>query len=203
MGTEGRGEMRTASIIVNAAIFLTTLAILIFYFRKDGAWQLAKGLKAFRFFTVLSNAFCALAALAMAVSQLGGEPSPAVLLMKYLGTVSVTVTLLTVFLFLGPSMGGYGELLSRDNLYMHLIGPVLAILSYCLLEKRGMSFGTAMTGPIPVALYGAVYLYKVVLSPEDGRWEDFYGFNKGGRWPIAFGAMVAGTAIVCVVFWLV
>ena len=195
--------MRTASIIINAGIFLTMLVILILIFRKDGTWQVEKGLKAFRFFTVLSNAFCAVAALMVAVSQIRGEVSPAVLLMKYLGTVSVTVTLLTVFLFLGPSMGGYRELLSGENLYMHLIGPLLAILSYCLLEKRQMSFSTALTGLAPVVLYGAMYLYRVVYAPEDRRWEDFYGFNKGGRWPIAYGAMVAGTAILCALFWLV
>ena len=64
--------MRTASIIINAIIFVTTLIILIFCFRKDGTWQIRPGLKAFRFFTVLSNALCAIAALMMAVSQLGG-----------------------------------------------------------------------------------------------------------------------------------
>lgn len=195
--------MRTASIIINAIIFVTTLIILILCFRRDGTWQIRPGLKAFRFFTVLSNALCAIAALMMAVSQLGGAVPSFVLLMKYLGTVSVTVTLLTVFLFLGPSVGGYRDLLSGDNLYMHLIGPLLAILSFCLLEKRELAFGTAMTGLLPVLLYGMLYLYKVVFAPEDRRWEDFYGFNKGGKWPISYGAMIAGTAIVCVVFWLV
>lgn len=194
--------MKTASIIINAIIFLTTLAIVITYFRKDGAWKLRDGLKAFRFFTVLSNVFCAVAALTMAASQAGGSVPPAVFLLKYLGTASVTVTLLTVFLFLGPSMGGYGELLKGDNLYMHLIGPLLAILSFCLLERREMSFAAALTGVLPVLLYGMLYLYKVVFAPEDGRWEDFYGFNKGGRWPVSFSAMVAGAFAVCAAFWL-
>ncbi len=194
--------MKTASIIINIAIFLTTLTILILYFRQDGRWQVDKGRKAFRFFTVLSNAFCAIAALAMAVSQIGGAVPRPVLLMKYLATVSVTVTLATVFLFLGPTMGGYRDLLKGDNLYMHLIGPVLAILSYAFLEKREMAFPTALTGLIPVALYGGMYLYRVVYAPEDRRWEDFYGFNKGGKWPLALAAMLGGTLIVCVLLWI-
>ena len=194
--------MKTASIIINIAIFLTTLTILILYFRQDGRWQVDKGRKAFRFFTVLSNAFCAIAALAMAVSQIGGAVPRPVLLMKYLATVSVTVTLATVFLFLGPTMGGYRDLLKGDNLYMHLIGPVLAILSYAFLEKREMAFPTALTGLIPVALYGGMYLYRVVYAPEDRRWKDFYGFNKGGKWPLALAAMLGGTLIVCVLLWI-
>jgi len=194
--------MKTASIIINAVIFLATLFILILYFRKDGSWQIRGGLKAFRFFTVLSNAFCAGAALMMAISQITGIVSHGVALTKYLGTVSVTVTLLTVFLFLGPSQGGYRDLLHGDNLYMHLIGPLLAIASFCLLEKQQMSFGEALTGLLPVLLYGMVYLYKVVFAPEDRRWEDFYGFNKGGKWPIAYAAMIGGTLVICILLWV-
>ena len=194
--------MKTASIVINAVIAAATLVILVRFFRKDGEWQLRGGLKAFRYFTVLSNAFCAVAALMMAVGQLGGAPSRLVLLMKYLGTVSVTVTLLTVFLFLGPTQGGYGELLRGENLYMHLIGPVLAIVSYRFLERQDMTFATALSGLVPVLLYGALYLYRVVLSPGDSRWEDFYGFNKSGRWPISYAMMIAGTFVVCLLLWI-
>ena len=44
---------------------------------------------------------------------------------------------------------------------------------------------------------------KVVYAPEDERWEDFYGFNKGGKWPLAYAGMVAGTIVICVLFWRV
>ena len=107
-----------------------------------------------------------------------------------------------MFLFLGPTQGGYGPLLSGDNLYMHLIGPLLAIVSFCFLEKRELTFPLALLGMIPVLLYGTVYLYKVVYAPQERRWEDFYGFNRDGRWPIAFSAMQLGTLAVCVALWL-
>ena len=66
-----------------------------------------------------------------------------------------------------------------------------------------MLLNTALTGVVPVLLYGAVYLYKVVYAPEERRWEDFYGFNKGGKWLISLSAMIVGTLVVCVVFWVV
>ena len=195
--------MRTASIIINAVIFVATFAIIISHFRKDGAWDLSRGLKQFRYFTVLSNAFCAIAALMMAVSQANGAVSRPVFLLKYMGTVSVTLTFVTVILFLGPTQGGYMKWLSGDFFYVHLVGPLLAMLSFCLLEKQWMSLGTAMTGLAPMLFYGAMYAYKVLLAPEDRRWEDFYGFNRDGKWPIAFAAMIAGTALICLAFWLV
>ena len=193
--------MRTASIIINALIFVITLIIVIKNFRRDGVWQIRRGLKQFRFFTVLSNDFCAIAALIMAISQMcGGVPRP-VFMLKYYGTVSLTLTFLTVFLFLIPFQGGYKKWLTGDNLYAHLITPLLAILSLCLLERQRMSFAAAMTGLLPLLLYGAVYLYKVLFASEGRRWEDFYGFNRGGKWPITCAVMLVVTSLICVVFW--
>lgn len=194
--------MRSASILINAVIFAATVAVMASCFRKDGKWQPREGLKLFRYFTVLSNVLCALSALLMMIAQLRGQISSGVMLLKYIGTASVAVTMLTVLLFLGPSMGGYAQLLAGRDLYMHLVGPLLAIVSFCFLEKRGLTFPAVLMGLIPVALYGAVYLFKVVFAPQNKRWEDFYGFNRGGKWPLAFAAMVAGTAVVCVILYL-
>ncbi len=188
------------STVINILIFLITAVLVAGIFFKEGKWQPGSGAKAFRYFTVLSNVLCAVSALVMAIGQANGSVSPGVVMFKYLGTVSVTVTLLTVLLFLGPTIG-YKVLFSGRDLYLHLIGPLMAIASFCFLEKRGLSLGTALLGLLPVILYGSVYLYKVVFSPEDKRWEDFYGFNKGGKWPVSFAAMMIGALIVCLALW--
>ena len=195
--------MRTASIVINAVIFVATFAIVISHFRKEGAWRFRNGLKQFRYFTVLSNILCAIAALFMAISQIGGEVSRPVFLLKYLGTVSVTLTFLTVLLFLAPFQGGFAHWLSGEFFYTHLVGPVLAILSFCFMERQRMSLGTAMLGLLPMLLYGAVYVYKVLLAPEDQRWEDFYGFNRNGMWLISGVAMIVGASLICLLFWQV
>ena len=193
--------MRTASIIINFVIFAATFTIILSHFRKEGAWEIERGLKQFRYFTVLSNAFCAIAALMMAVSQIRGDVSRPVFLIKYMGTVSVTLTFLTVLFFLGPFQGGYLHWFTGDFLYVHLIGPLLAILSFFLFERQRMTLAEAMLGLLPMLLYGAVYIYKVLLAPEDKRWKDLYGFNKGGMWPLACAAMVSGTAAICLLFY--
>ena len=49
-------------------------------------------------------------------------------------------------------------------------------------------------------LYGLLYLHRVVRIK---RWEDFYGFNRDGRWPLSFLAMVLGAAAVSLLLALV
>ena len=46
-----------------------------------------------------------------------------------------------------------------------------------------------------------LYLWKVVYCPEEKRWEDFYGFNKDGKWPVSYGIMIAGTLVICLLFY--
>ncbi len=183
-------------LILNALIFLVTLWIVVFrFFRKDGRWDGKRGRFALRFFTSQSNVLCAAAALLMCCF-----PGQAwARLLKYAGTAAVTVTMLTVFLFLAPSIGkgGLRQLLKGSDLYMHLITPLAALISFCVFERQGMSFGTALTGMIPAVLYGLWYLYKVVFAPEGKRWEDFYGFNKDGKWPVYFSMMMLGTFLIC------
>ena len=37
----------------------------------------------------------------------------------------------------------------------------------------------------------------VLRAPADKRWEDFYGFNKGGKWPISLALMLLGSFLIC------
>ena len=182
-------------LLLNIAIFLITLYIVVMiFFRKDHSWNLQRGRYALRFFTTQSNVLCAISALLMCIwpeSRFAWD-------LKYVGTTAVTVTMLTVFLFLAPSLGGLGKLLKGSDLFMHLITPLLALISFCVFEKRGMSFKIALLGMLPVVFYGPWYLYKIRFASEGKRWDDFYGFNKGGKWPVSFTMMAIGTFLICI-----
>ena len=52
----------------------------------------------------------------------------------------------------------------------------------------------SLVGLIPVLLYGLLYLNKVVFRKQ---WDDFYGFNRDGKWRLSFAAMVGATALLC------
>ena len=174
---------------INILIFVITAISFLFCFRKDGRWDLRAGKKSLRFFTILSNLFCAVSALLWVLSS-----SYWAWLFKYVGTVAVTVTLLTVIFFLGPNMG-YKPLFSGKDLYLHLCGPLLAIVSFCFMECQfALSFSLSLLGILPVIIYGFVYLVEVVILKN---WEDFYGYNKDGKWKISMAAMFAGGFAAC------
>lgn len=174
---------------INILIFVITAISLPFCFRKEGRWDLQKGLKSLRFFTILSNLFCAVCALLLVLSL-----AQWAWLLKYVGTVAVTVTLLTVLFFLGPNMG-YKQMFSGKDLYLHLCGPLMAIVSFCFMERRyDLSFPLSLLGILPIIIYGLVYLFEVVILKN---WEDFYGYNKHGKWKLSMAAMFAGGFAVC------
>ena len=191
--------MMTADWFLNIVIALLTLIIVVSFFRKDGQWVPERGKFALRFFTTLSNLLCAAACLLTALAINAGGIPEWIWMLKYIGTAAVTVTMLTVLFFLAPSFGkgALKVLLSGTDLFMHLITPLLALVSFCVFEQRGMSFGQSLWGILPVVLYGPVYLYKILFALPEKRWDDFYGFNKQGKWPVAFAGMVVGTFLIC------
>ncbi len=192
--------MKMTDIILNLLIFLVTFVLVLRFPWKDGQWLPDRWKKAFRYFTVQSNVLCAASCLLSAIFGIGGEIPEKIWLLKYIGTAAVTVTMLTVFLFLAPSIGkdGLKVLLgSVSDFFMHLVTPVAAIVSFCLLEKRGMSFPVTLLGMLPVVLYGIQYIRRTQFGPAEKRWEDFYGFNRNGKMVYSAIGMLIGTFLIC------
>ena len=187
-------------IFLNLVIFLAAPLLLYRHWRKTRKEEPGKLREALRFFTCQSNLLCSAGALAMLIALLAGPVPEWVWILKYIGTAAVTVTMLTVFLFLAPSVGKdwYDVLLKGlSDMFMHLLTPLMALVSFCVFERRGMTFPRSLFGLLPVALYGPVYLYHILLAPEGKRWNDFYGFNRGGKWSAAMAGMLAGTFLMC------
>ena len=192
--------MIAADIILNLAIFLSTTLLLGGLRRRTVKDHPEQFREALRFFTCQSNILCSLSALVTAFFRMSGPVPEWAWILKYTGTAAVTVTMLTVFLFLAPSVGKgwYGALLKGpSNLFMHLLTPLAALVSFCIFEKRGMTFPQCLFGMLPVLLYGPLYLNRILYAPEEKRWDDFYGFNRNGKWPAMFAIMMAGTFIMC------
>ena len=175
------------SVVFNLTTALLVFTALAFHIRKNPLSRLL------RYFTVLSNVFCALVSLALAIARLRGAVPVPLLLLKYVATHAVTVTLLTVLVFLGPQFG-YKPLFSGPDFFLHLLCPLLALVSFLAWDRPPMTPLLSLIGVIPVLLYGFLYLRKVVYAKA---WEDFYGFNRGGHWPRSFAAMVLGATLLC------
>lgn len=192
------------SLVANTFNFIAVFLCMLLYFIDKGDGNMAvSGVRTFKYFTNDSNILMALTSIGIIVCDIlmllkeREDIDQLALLLKQVGTVAATVTFLTVMFFLGPTQG-YGIMLAGKNLYLHLICPVLAILSYVFTEytqnKKENMFVYSVYGIIPTFLYGIVYLIMVVVV-EDG-WEDFYGFNQGGLWYVSVFVMLAATYVI-------
>ena len=187
--------MVPSAVINEDIVFLTALAMYALI-RRTPQGKMPEN---FRFFTVLSNLFCALSALILLIHELFGAMPAWAVTLKYMGTVAVAVTLLTVFLYLLPATRSLKGLLNTwPEAIMHLFTPTLAILSFLCFEKKEPSAWIIPLGLVFVLLYGWLYLDRVVVAKA---WPDIYGFNRNGKWKLSISLMALGTVAVAVLLW--
>ena len=192
------------SIVVNLFIVAVTVFSVSLFFTSKGQGNMeVAGTRAFRYFTVDSNILAAVASLLVMIFQIKnlfsrnavatGAVPEWLRLLKFVSVVSVMLTFLTVVFFLGPLMG-YRLMFVGTNLFLHLTTPLMALLSFWLLETGGrIRPGLFLPGVIPMLLYGAVYIYMVVFAQ---KWKDFYMFNASGQWWITAIIMTAATTAI-------
>lgn len=186
-------------LLLNAANAALVAGCMIWAIRHTNP---ARGL--FRFFTILSNLFCGAASLVTAIFAATGSLPFSVLLLKYAGTSAVAVTLLTVLFFLVPVTREFKRMLTGPEFFLHLLCPLLAIVSFLVFEKKtAMPAWTIAVGIAPVVLYGLVYMKQVIFTPEGRGWDDIYGFNRTGKWPVAFALMLLGATLIAFLLWLI
>lgn len=190
------------SLILNALNVIFTAGSIAGFFIAAGSGNMqVAGAQCFVFFTIDSNILAALASLCMCIFSIAhikgkkAEIPNRLSLFKFVGTTAVTVTLLTVIFFLGPTMG-YGLMFAGSSLFLHLINPLLCIISYvCLENSKEQPTKYFLLGILPTAIYGVVYITMVVFLQ---KWQDFYGFNTGGFWYISLCAMLATTCLFAI-----
>lgn len=168
---------RAVAATINLGIFIWTAICVISFINFGGEGNMSSDrLSCFCYFTVDSNILSAIASLAVAIALISGRRFHKIATFKFIGTVSVMVTFLTVMVFLGPAYG-YAEMFEGNNLYLHLIGPLMALVTCCFLDDgERLSFGESLLGLIPVTAYGLIYMHQVIVFRS---WPDFYGFASG------------------------
>lgn len=187
-----------------ANALLVAWSVATFFLRSGVGNMKVTGFKALMYFTVDSNVLSALASLGVVIcllTQLGENQALLprwLILCKLVGAAAVGVTFLTVMVFLGPRLG-YKAMFAGVNLHLHLICPLLAMISLVFLERSSsLPFPVTLLGILPTVVYGAVYLYQVVITKG---WQDFYGFNLGGRWYLSLVIMVLVSWGICAGLW--
>ncbi|MCQ2438126.1 MAG: hypothetical protein MJ099_06995, partial [Clostridia bacterium] len=91
-------------------------------------------------------------------------------LLKLTSVVAVTLTMLTVLVWLGPVLG-FASQLGGPTLYLHLLTPLVGLISFLWFDG-GSKLGKRhiITGMIPLLIYAPIYLIEVV----------FIGAKNGG-----------------------
>ena len=155
------------------------------------------GWKSYHLFTILSNMLMALSAamcIPYAVDGLRYQnyhlPRWYVDLM-YMGTTSVAVTFIIAITILSSVMGFYNIMLWSNNLYLHTIGPLLAIIIFFYINSdHNLGFQKSLLAIAPVTAYSFVYIIMVfIIGEESGGWRDHYELYRVTQYvpvPIVF-----------------
>ena len=162
---------RILSIILKLIVIASaTTGILISSFASRNTFM--GGGKLFMFFTIQSNIAIALICLAGLVLLLRDKPvGSAWHVIKFVGTVSITLTGAVFAFVLAPTMGGRAW--SLPNTLTHLVVPVAAIADFFVIactagiKKRNVFF--VIIPPILYAIYAGIGYVK--------NWEFATGVN--------------------------
>ena len=187
------------SYILNIIIvFLVVLASIIMfaginYMHAEDPVYEANKFFMMKYFTVDSNMLMGIASLVFLIEERKllkdsrKSINPSFYIFKLVATVSVSLTFLTVFLYLGPgSSGGIASMLTNSNLFFHLIIPVLSIISFVYFERTNkIDKKYIKYGLIPTLIYAIFYISNVLIHVENFEVStkyDWYWFVQNGLW---------------------
>lgn len=180
------------NIIIFILVFICFIFMLInFNFMSDIKVLESHGLENLKYFTVDSNLLLGISSLILSIyeylylNKKIKEIPNKIYLLKYISTICVMITFLVVTCFFAPFYfkNNFYVLYLNNNLFYHLIVPILAFISYIFFEKNKLNFKTTFTGIIPVILYSIFYITRVLNHMENNKIipeYDFYGFMSNG-----------------------
>lgn len=188
------------SLTANILIVILTAATVTSYFFEEPNQLIQNGFDSLRFFTTDSNILVALAAAVMIVCDIrlltrkSATIPKSILMFKFVGTACVTLTMTATIFFLMPVYGTF--VISGSLLIVHVITPLLALLSFVLAEKvHRISIPQSLWGTVPMMIYGIVYAVMVT----NGIWNDFYQYNRGGHWFLSAVFMTSGCFVMAMI----
>lgn len=186
--TDSKSKTRdTLSIILNSLIVLFAIigTVIMMSSSSHGSGLTAKGLKNLRYFTVLSNEFCAIVSLIWLIYRFSSRRF--FVLPKLIAAAAVGLTFVIVAFFLAPMYPAL-NLYKGGNLWFHLIIPVTAMIEFLITGfKEPIPFRYTLISAISALVYGIGYLINILINGI-GKWpdtNDWYGFLNWG-YPVGF-----------------
>ena len=167
----------------------------------DGTGLISSGLENLKYYTVLSNLFCGIVALAELVAHISRKSKFDFTILKFMAATVTGLTAVIIAAFLQPTYPDL-NMYQGSNLWFHLIVPVIAVTECVFTSDVAsmLSFGRTMLTMIPSAVYGLFYAVNILIRGI-GTWpdtNDWYGFLNWG-WPVGIIIFL----IIIIVTWLV
>ena len=164
------------------------------------------GLRTFCMFTVNSNILCGLGMMMALPYTIDGMRRKNLRLprwmvdMLFAGVTSVSLTFVISLCVLAP-VKGFVLIFTGSRFFLHGLCPILAIAAFCfLMTNHVISLKESVFALLPVLIYAMVYYFMVeIIGPDNGGWNDFYGFfTKIPSWVslVAFMPLTFGIAAV-------
>jgi len=195
---------QTSEILFNLVIVIlavTGIILMLTSEAEDGALQ-SSGLENFKFYTVLSNAFCGIVALIYLIFIFAKKGTDKMAALKLAAVCGVAITFAVVAFMFGP-LYGFPNFYKRGNLFFHLLLPVTAMAEFIFVKRKKIPFRYTVFAAIPTLLYAIGYLLNILINGIGGPWpdtNDFYGFLNWG-WPagicIFTGIPLTAFAVAC------
>jgi len=180
------------SLTLNCFIFFLVLICSTFMFlgikfMPDKTLLEVSKIEMFKFYTVDSNILMAIISLIFAIYEiklLKGKidkiPNK-IFILKIIGTSAISLTFIVTALFLTPQYGLYA-MYNNNNLFFHLIVPLLSLITYIVFEKHENKYKYAIYGIIPMFIYSIYYTSMIIINLDNDGLTfkyDFYGFLNG------------------------
>lgn len=180
------------SLIINIIIVLIVIIGNIFMFTgikfmPGGSLLEVSKIEMFKFYTVDSNILIGIISLIFIIYENKllkkeiREIPKLIYILKLVGTSAISLTFLTTAIFLAPQYGFYA-MYNNNNLFFHLIVPLLSIITFIFFEKYDYKSKHALLGIIPMFIYSIYYTVNILTHlNNDGLTfkYDFYGFLQG------------------------
>lgn len=180
------------SLIINIIIVLIVIIGNIFMFTgikfmPGGSLLEVSKIEMFKFYTVDSNILIGIISLIFIIYENKllkkeiREIPKLIYILKLVGTSAISLTFLTTAIFLAPQYGFYA-MYNNNNLFFHLIVPLLSIITFIFFEKYDYKCNHALLGIIPMFVYSIYYTVNVLthLNSDGLTFKyDFYGFLQG------------------------
>lgn len=132
-----------------------------------------------------------------------------VYVLKLVGTVGVTITMLVTVFFLAPtSTKGYFSLFTNSNFFLHFANPLLAIVTFVGFERTDLiKFKHCLFGMMSLGLYACFYVINCLINAVEDivpKKYDWYGFFIWGVKSVYFvlPIILLVTFLVSVVLWV-